>query len=173
MKDRFDFSDLTPAQEPVTYKGEHFVVTEASEAAAVAYRNAVTRTHRYVDGKLSAIHDPADNEPLLVSKCLFKAVPGSPGQILFSDSGIPVAVERAKLDKFPTKIVRELFKWILEVSCMDDYTNDETLTNEIDRLVKIREERRAKNPSTPTAPTSGSPSAPGEPSENSLATASS
>lgn len=166
-KSRFDFSDLTPAEEPVTYKGEHYIVTEASEEAAVAYRNAVTRTHRYVDGKLSAIHDPADNEPLLVAKCLFKAVPESPDKILYGNNGLPVAVERAKVDKMPTRVVRELYKWILEVSRLDDYANEETLTAEIDRLTRIREERRGKNPSTATEPTSNSPSDSGEPSGNS------
>src|SRR5262245_4621273 len=75
-----NFSALTPIVLPVRYRGQSYALVEASEGAAVSWRNAMFSKARYVgDGKYSGPGDIADGEPLLVSMCLYRLA-DTPGE---------------------------------------------------------------------------------------------
>lgn len=74
----FDDQGLEPIFIPVTYKGKHYVLTEATADVAVRFRNMSMKAAKWqadANGKpRSAVIDGmADTEPFLVSRCLFHA----------------------------------------------------------------------------------------------------
>lgn len=66
-----DFPDVTPHEEPVTYGTDKYVLREATEHAAVQYRDMVLRAVKFTDGKMSSADGLSAVEPRLVSMCLF------------------------------------------------------------------------------------------------------
>lgn len=150
----FDFSDLSPKQEVVKYDGQVYILQEASEGAAVEHRNATVRSAKFSEaGKVIGVKDPADLEPALVGKCLFKT--NEEGKILYGKNGLPVTIEMAVLNKWPARIVKQLFDWIKKASLMDETETEESIQDEIIKLnQKLEEMRKEKYPTKDTTDTS-------------------
>ena len=115
MADELRF-DATPTEIPVSIGDKPYVLCEADEATAVAYRNASVQGAS-VDNKGQVIHLGAVGslQPLLVSRCLF--------QLVLKDDGtemkrLPV-LERVVL-KWPSRIVRPLFDRAKQISRLDE-----------------------------------------------------
>lgn len=103
------FDDLLPKEMEFTYAGIKYVLTEASEAAAMQLRAGQFKNARMVDGKIQAeVGDMSKSQALLVSLCLFQAGPPR----------TPVSVD--ELRKWPTRVVKKYFTWIMEVSELNE-----------------------------------------------------
>ena len=106
MKD-LDFSSLEEVTLPVQVKGKSYELREASEAAAVKYRNTMLACTRYgSEGNLQSMQGMASVEPLLVSLCLFTA------------EGKPVAI--TTVQSCPSRVVRALFDEAKRISELEE-----------------------------------------------------
>ncbi|MCK9571408.1 kinetochore protein SPC24 [Candidatus Pacearchaeota archaeon] len=134
MSEEFNFDDLTTIEIPVKYKGESYVLREASEASTCQYENAKAKCVKMADGKFAGIDGPmADTEPLLVSLCLFDS------------SGANVALTTIR--SWPGRLVKKLFDKAKQISELDQQ-DEETLTKQLEALTKQLDELRKKgNPS--------------------------
>lgn len=105
MSDFFDFdSDLGKKEIPVRYQGRDYVLREASEGAAIKWRNAQMKAARFNQhGQITGAEGLADTEPLLVSYCLFE-----------TDTGNPVHFNT--ICGWPAKMVKKLFQKAVEIS---------------------------------------------------------
>ena len=106
------FDDLTPIEIPVSIGGKKFLLREATEDAAVKYRNKLAAAGRMVDGKVVGIGDIADAEPLLVSLCLLELYEVN------GPDGLPQQRERPVLLStvrgWPAKVVKAIFDKCME-----------------------------------------------------------
>lgn len=138
-----EFDSPEPIIVPVTYKGKRYVLKEASEAAAVAYRNAQLKGARYdKDGNPIGNVSIAEAEPVLVQHCVFE-VYGS------DDRQRPVLMSQV-LDWHP-KFVRQLFERVKAISQIDDDVTEETILAQIGRLQSMLERIRAGKEQPETA----------------------
>lgn len=140
----FDFGDLPPTETVVKYRGEEFVLTEASADAATKYKNASMKAAKMDDAKVVGVDGLADADPLLVSLCLFKLdhktlVNGAPRRETLAASAVRT--------KFPHKHLKQMYEWIKYHSDLNE--EDETLDAlkrrraELDKKI-AREEAKAK-----------------------------
>lgn len=144
----FDFTDLTPKTVPVKYAGKSYTLHEATETAAVQYRNAGIRAVKFSDeGKMSGVQGIASTEPLLVSLCLR------------DDKGNPVRLDDVL--GWPARVVKPLYEWVKANSGLNEDDEDTTakIDKEIARLTAKREklvagEAGPKEPPNDTQPTS-------------------
>lgn len=119
MSNEFDFDSLERREFPVRYQGKNYVLREASEAASVRWRNEVINSRRYnAEGRLVALHNPADAEPLLVSLCLFEVL---------NDEGNTRNVTVETLKTWPTRFVQKLFAKAKEISDLADNPDERPL----------------------------------------------
>lgn len=144
------FDTLQPVEVSVKLGGEQYWLKEASEAAAVAYRNATAAAVKMEDGEVAGLGAVGDVEPILVSYCLWRETPEG-------RKPVPVSVIRG----WPAKVVKVLFTRIKDISELDEPDTVEQLDKQIARLQKKRE-RMTKDgppgkdeplPSTPTSTT--------------------
>lgn len=144
------FDTLQPVEVSVKLGGEQYWLKEASEAAAVAYRNATAAAVKMVEGEVSGLGAVGDVEPLLVSYCLWKDTPQG-------RQPVPVSVVRG----WPAKVVKALFARVKEISELDEPDTLEQVDKQIARLQKKRERmtrdgapgKDEPSPSTPTSTT--------------------
>lgn len=67
-----DLDDLTPVEIPFSYQNKPYLLCEATEAVAVAYKNKLTRAVKLgPDGKPTSVEDIASVEPFLVGGCVY------------------------------------------------------------------------------------------------------
>ncbi len=150
MADEFDFSDLKTAEKVLKYKGETYVVTEASTAAAVAYRNASLKCAKLSDGKVIGMDGAADLEPLLVNLCTFKTNPAGERTM----ENVPITTIRS----WPARIIKPVFEWIKEVSELSDNETPDDLRKQIAKLQEKLDKLETNDPKgepSDTTPTSG------------------
>ena len=109
-----DFDDLAPIEEPVKYKKRKFVLREASEAAAIKYRDARMRGSEIVgtpDGggpiTIRQGGSAAEVQWVLVSECLYD-VNGN-GSVKDRPVG-------AEVKSWSSLVVRRLFDRVFEIS---------------------------------------------------------
>lgn len=150
MADEFDFNDLTPVLKVVRYMGKKYFAQEASEGAAVAYRNASLKAAKMADGKVIGMEGAADVEPLLVHLCLFKT----------NDAGEKTIenVSLAEVRTWPSRIIRPIFDWIKEVSQLNEAETADGIKKQIAKLqqqLSTMEGSDPKDEPTSTHHTSG------------------
>lgn len=133
---QFDFDSVVPVEIPFVYKGVNYLLVEATEEAAVSFRNSQTRqTKLNPETKFVSVGDIADSEPYLVSLCLFK-VDGE------KRTPVPLPVVRT----WPHKVIKKLFNTAKEISDLVDESPDEELDKQIETLQRRKADReQAKN----------------------------
>jgi hypothetical protein len=144
MSDELNFDDLSLIEVPVTIAGKKYVLREADEDTAAAYRNAAIAGARIEDGQLTEMpSNLAGVQSLLVSRCLFPC----------AESGSPSSkpVPREVVGSWPSRIVKPLFERAKEISELDE---DETLEGLVEqqaklgkRIAKMRKESAKNAPS--------------------------
>lgn len=126
--DSLKFEDLSLIEVDVTIKDEKYILREADEDTAVAYRNASVAGITLDDGKVTSLPmNIAGLQALLVSRCLFKLnTDGTP-------SNRPVS--RGIIIKWPARVVRDIFEKAKEISELgEEPDTPETLQSQIDDL---------------------------------------
>ena len=134
------FESLEPVTFPFKIKDAktnsfiQYYLREATEDAAVKYRNAAMRAARFTDGKLSSVEGVADVEPLLVSLCLYQITPKG-----------DVPVQLATIRGWPARIVKPLFEKAKQLSNLDEGEDEAGIQKQIEdlseRLAKMREDK--------------------------------
>lgn len=160
MADEYDFDfdrqDLTPQQQTVRYGGKTYVLREASEGAAIAFRDRSARGLSFQDGKVARVDGIAEVQALLVSECLFKA--DADGQVLANGQGQPVrGATLQELKGWPSRFVRRLFDWVKAVSQLAEEETEESLARDIAALQGRLARLRGDDPNAPP-PSAGSTS---------------
>jgi len=102
----FDEIDLICV--PVKIGGEQFVLREATADAAGKYHDAIIKSTRMADGKITGSDGLGGVEPLLVSLCLFRKTGKE-----------ETAVSLTEVKRWPTRVVKPLFERIKEISELD------------------------------------------------------
>lgn len=123
-----DFDGLEPKEEKVRHRGIIYILREASEKAAVEWKNSHLRSARVVDGKISSFGNMADGEPLLVSLCLYKA--DKNGQLPLDRNNNPDNASRVSVQtllEWPSKVVARLFKRAKEMSDLEEQETQQVL----------------------------------------------
>lgn len=134
-----DFSDLEPKQTEVFKIGpNNYVLREATEDAAVKFRNAGMRGMRMVDNKVVGMDGVADAAPLLVSLCIFQVLEGNGKDPIYK------TVKLETIRSWPTRIVSRLFDIAREMSGLDEDDNEETILKRIEKDNKKLYELRSK-----------------------------
>lgn len=150
MEPNFDFdSGLEPLEKSVKYKGKNYIVVEADESSASAWRNFNISAAKLKDGELAGFGKIADGTALLVSKCLFEIKP----------DGTRASIPQEQLTLWPSRIIRPLFDWIKKVSELGEEDTIESLKKRIaedtKKLAKLEtKESVAKNEQSATEATS-------------------
>lgn len=145
MSDRHDlsepmeFDDLEPIVVPVTLTREGrkvpHLLKEASEDAAVKWRNAAMKHARYGEsGRIETLPSVADCEPVLVALCLFEVLPDG------SHRAVPESIVR----QMPSRVVSKLFERARKISGLDDEETEEVLARRIERDTRELQKVRAK-----------------------------
>lgn len=117
-----DLGDLVPQEVSVKLGPHVYLLVEASEDAAVEWRNAHTKQVKLTDGKVSGLGAIADCQALLVARCLFRRNPnGTRGQ------QVPVALIRS----WPARVVRDLFERVKRMSDLEERKTRAQLEEEI------------------------------------------
>lgn len=101
--------DLTPIEVPVTIKGDAYVLVEASEAAAVVYRNSHLKGIKLHNGKPSGFEGLAESDSLLLSQCLYK-INGTTRQI----------VSQKEIQAWPHRVSKQLVERCKRLSRLED-----------------------------------------------------
>ena len=102
----FDEIDLIAI--PVKIKGEDYVLREATAEAAGKYHDAIIKSTRMADGKITGSDGLGGVEALLVSCCLYK-----------KDGKEERAVTLTEVKRWPTRVVKPLFERVKEISELD------------------------------------------------------
>lgn len=102
----FDEIDLISI--PVRIGGEDYVLREATADAAGKYHDAIIKSTRMADGKITGSDGLGGVEALLVSCCLYRKV-GKEEQ----------AVTLTEIKRWPTRVVKPLFERVKEISELD------------------------------------------------------
>lgn len=102
----FDEIDLIAV--PVKIGGEEFTLREATAEAAGKYHDAIIKSTRMSDGKITGSDGLGGVEPLLVSLCLFRRK-GKEEE----------AVSLTEVRRWPTRVVKPLFDRIKQISELD------------------------------------------------------
>lgn len=111
MTEPMRFETFELHTEPVYIGDAVFTLKEATIGAAAKYRNALLECATIgPDGKPSKFSGMADVEPLLVSLCLFDA----------DGNGVPLST----VNEWPSRIVKQLFNRIKDVSDLDEDEED-------------------------------------------------
>ncbi len=139
-----DFNDLTPQERRETLGGDEYVIREASEAAAVAYKNAQMRAAKMSDGKLTGFDGYADADLVLAVACLHP-VDKSTGQVKVDQSGDPWTLAERTVKRWPHRVVKRIVAVVKELSPdLEDKETRETLVKQRDNLQKKIDELDAE-----------------------------
>lgn len=141
MSNELNFDNLSLIEVPVSLEGKKYVLREADEDTATAYRNATIAGAKMEDGQVTGMPSNLGGvQSLLVSRCLFPLdKDGAP---------LPNSVARKTVMGWPSRVVKPLFEKAKEISELDE---DESLEDMVKqqaklakKIAKMREES-AKN----------------------------
>lgn len=104
------FDEIELISIPVRIGGEDFVLREATAEAAGKYHDAIIKSTRMSDGKITGSDGLGGVEPLLVSLCLFRAAKSGRQE---------EAVSLIEVRSWPTRVVKPLFERVKEISELD------------------------------------------------------
>lgn len=109
----WDLGDVTLREVPVRIGGHDYVLREASEAAAVEWRNSQLAgvTFDPTSGKPKTVNGVASIEPTLVSRCLFRIGP---------DGKTTIPVNIKTISGWPQAKVKALYDKVKELSGLDE-----------------------------------------------------
>lgn len=127
------FDDLEPIEVLATIGVRRFILREASEGDSVAWRNSQIRAARMVDGKFVGLGDLVNSEPLLLSRCL---------RDVATNKNVPVE----EINKWKSKIVKELFKRLTKISDLETMDTVEQLEKRIAEDTEKLKKLKAKEP---------------------------
>ena len=102
------FDEIELISIPVRIGGEDFVLREATAEAAGKYHDAIIKSTRMSDGKITGSDGLGGVEPLLVSLCLFR-----------KKGKEEEAVSLIEVRRWPTRVVKPLFERVKEISELD------------------------------------------------------
>lgn len=150
MIGEFEF-DLTPTEIPVTISGQKYVLCEATDAVAAAFRNAGAAGATLDEDGNTHVGAVGDVQAVLVAGCLFRIVEKDDGTE-WKRHPVPLAAVRG----WPNRVVQPLFEKAKEISELGEWESAEMLRQLIKRAQRrlVQLERQAKNP--PEEPTVGS-----------------
>lgn len=138
--------DLAVKEVAATIGGKKYTLREASEDAAIKYKNALARSVRVADGKVVGSDGVGDAQALLVSLCLFETIADDAGRPA-GERNVPLVTVRG----WPARVVRPLFHRAEQISGLEDGPKDPpariaALRAELASLEKQQAEgERAKN----------------------------
>lgn len=127
--------DLTPVEIPVTIGGKAYVLREATEAAACTWKNTAISKARVRDGKVESLGNLADQQPLLVSLCLFEQ-----GE---AEGSKEKAVSLQTVKSWPSRVVSALFEKAKDISKLGEDEAPETVGS-LDEKINTLMEKREK-----------------------------
>jgi hypothetical protein len=109
VSDEVNEFDLEPQSVRLKIGGLDYVLREASEEAAVKYRNAMTSAARFKNGEVAGVDGWASAEPVLVAGCLFR---------VYEHQGEEKerAVTLTEVSKWPARVVTPLFRRARDMS---------------------------------------------------------
>src|SRR5947207_11579958 len=109
------FEDLERQEVLVPFRGKKYVLTEATGDAAIRFRNARMSAGRLTpDGKSVILVNPADVEPLLVSRCLYHA--DANDSLRLTRDGDPdpnFLVAEARIRTWPPALLTKLYDEVI------------------------------------------------------------
>lgn len=144
--DALRFDDLMPKELPVWLGGRPYALREASESAAVAYRNVITSGVKIVDGQVSGVGNIAEAQPVLLSQCLYRAEQeGRQGKVPLDAMGnadFRHLVPMSWVKGLPAHIVKQLFDTVKEMS--PGLVEEEESADVIRKRIKKDSERLEK-----------------------------
>lgn len=118
---RLDFDEVEDIEIPVTVKGKHYVLKEASGKAATEYRNALMACITLgPEGKAQKLVNLASVEPLLVSSCLFY---GEGWDKQKKGKNVPKDV----IQSWPSRVQKKLFETVKDISDIAEESNEKQL----------------------------------------------
>jgi hypothetical protein len=157
MAEMIDFGDLAPRSRDFRYRGQRYVLFEASAAAGMQYRSAKERASRYEGGKFVGVDGLADAGPILVAACTFRV----------DDRG-GAANESVGLDvvkPWPDHMVERLYDEVRELSphldapeTLDSVRRQIARLREVEQVLLLKEKAAAGGklpPNVPAPPTGG------------------
>jgi hypothetical protein len=109
---------------PVTIGGQEYVIVEANGDAACEHRNAMLDNAVFENGEVKAVKKLASLELLLLSRVLYK--------VETDEEGKPIRklVPRATIEKWPGRVVTQLYKAAKEISALDEEAKNEESPSE-------------------------------------------
>lgn len=120
MEPTFDYDNVDIQIRTVKFRGERWILMEASEQASKVYKKLVSRALKLNDGKLAGIgEEMAEVQSAVVGECLFQTV-GNDGTNLLMSGATPMKVPLERINKLPAKVIKEMFNWIKSVSDLDE-----------------------------------------------------
>lgn len=147
----FDFDDETPQEFLVCYRGQRYILTEPSEAAAINFRNASLKGAHFAmkDGKPSSakMEGGAEAQAILLSGCLCQTIPdnnapphlkdkeGKGWQVKRDKDKNVVHVPIYELRGWSSKVVKPLFEKCKEIGDLgekEEQVKVDTATNHDD-----------------------------------------
>lgn len=148
----FDFDDSTPQEYLVCHRGQRYILTEPSEAAAINFRNASLKGANFVmkDGKPSSakMEGGAEAQVILVAGCLYQATSdnnapphlkdkdGKGWQIKRDKNKDGIHVPPNELRGWGSKVIKPLFEKCKEIGDLNEGKEEQvksnTLTNHDD-----------------------------------------
>lgn len=149
--------EIKVRQKAFKYRDQYYVMQEASEGAAVAYRNNLMACAKGLDpntGKPTSVSGLASVEPLLVADCTFI------GKMSDNGEDVEITSEKIKVENvhtWPSRVVASLYKWVHENSDLAEDSPEqrrEALLKELEKLDKVISENKSKNLPKPTTSTS-------------------
>jgi len=115
VADELVFDDLEPVEVPVTIGKRKYVLREASEGAAVKFRNVSMRGARMdTESKVVTLGEVAEAEPVLVAACLCP-VDGT-GKVRYDPGGNPITCTLQQVLAMRPSTVKALFAKVKEIS---------------------------------------------------------
>lgn len=140
-------------EEPVRIKGVDYILIECSEEDATRWRNHAIRAAKMKSGKVSAMGDIAEMEPILVSYCLHT-----------KDKRQPVPL--STILQWPSRYVKPIFERAKVISGLNEKLTAAQIRERIAELQEELEEMEAEDPTTPTSVTGTSSSSPSSGAES-------
>lgn len=105
----FDFDSLEPQEFEFQFRGETYVIKEATVDQGAQFRNRQARAAKFQDGELSGVEGIADAEVWFAGECLH-----------LRKGGRDVPVTGAALRKWPQRTWKPVYEKARELSGMKD-----------------------------------------------------
>ncbi len=140
MSEEFRFDDLAPVAIPVTFRGKHYVLTEASAGDVLAWRIRQYQHARFdAEGNATerSVQDVFESQTFLVSCCLYLADrPGAPPldaeDNLDRSKRVPLEMVRA----WPDRIIDKLLEKVMAISELNVKETKEALEKRLVETVQ-------------------------------------